>query len=102
MPGQHHRSLYWVHGRALRPEFRNSKTVNGGFPDVDSSKNTLGKVDYHINERNTLGGSYFFGNDNITAEDAPELLPEYGTVVHSRAQAVAGHYAWTPSAAWVN
>ena len=89
-------------GGAYGPNATNSKTVNGGFPDVDSSKNALGKVDYHINERNTLGGSYFFGNDNITAEDAPELLPEYGTVVHSRAQAVAGHYAWTPTAAWVN
>jgi len=89
-------------GGAYGPNASNSKTVNGGFPDVDSSKNAIGKVDYHINERHTLSGSYFFGNDNITAEDAPELLPEYGTVVHSRAQAVAGHYAWTPSAAWAN
>ena len=74
----------------------------GGFPDVDSSRNALGKVDYHINDKNTLGGSYFFGNDNITAEDSAELLPEYGTVIHSRAQAAAGHYAWTPSANWAN
>ncbi|HXC47164.1 MAG TPA: carboxypeptidase regulatory-like domain-containing protein [Candidatus Sulfotelmatobacter sp.] len=74
----------------------------GGFPDTDSSRNALGKVDYHINDKNTLSGSYFFGNDNITAEDSPELLAEYGTVVHSRAQAAAGHYAWTPSANWAN
>jgi hypothetical protein len=74
----------------------------GGFPDIDSSRNALGKVDYHINDKNTLSGSYFFGNDNITAEDSAELLPEYGTVVHSRAQAAAGHYAWTPSANWAN
>jgi hypothetical protein len=84
------------------PNATGGKSINGGFPDVDSSRNALGKVDYHINEKNTLSGSYFFGNDNITAEDAPELLPEYGTVVHSRAQAVAGHYAWTPSAQWAN
>ena len=69
---------------------------------MDSSRNALGKVDYHINDKNTLSGSYFFGNDNITAEDSPELLPEYGTVVHSRAQAVAGHYAWTPNTNWAN
>src|SRR5215469_5057610 len=89
-------------GGLYGPNSGNSKTVNGGFPDVDSSKNGLGKVDYHINEKNTLGGSYFFGNDNIRAEDAPELLPEYGTTVHSRAQALAVHYAWTPSANWAN
>ena len=89
-------------GGAYGPNATGAKNFIGGFPDVDSSRNALGKVDYHINEKNTLSGSYFFGNDNITAEDAPELLPEYGTVVHSRAQAVAGHYAWTPSASWAN
>ena len=89
-------------GGTYGPNATGSKSIVGGFPDVDSSRNAIGKVDYHINEKNTLGGSYFFGNDNITAEDAPELLPEYGTVIHSRAQAVAGHYAWTPSANWAN
>jgi hypothetical protein len=89
-------------GGAYGPNASGGKSITGGFPDVDSSRNALGKVDYHINEKNTLSGSYFFGNDNITAEDAPELLPEYGTVIHSRAQAAAGHYAWTPSANWAN
>jgi len=89
-------------GGTFGPNASGGKSLTGGFPDVDSSRNALGKVDYHINEKNTLSGSYFFGNDNITAEDSAELLPEYGTVIHSRAQAAAGHYAWTPSANWAN
>lgn len=89
-------------GGLYGPNATGAANIPGGFPDVDSSRNALGKVDYHINEKNTLSGSYFFGNDNISAEDSPELLPEYGTVVHSRAQAVAAHYAWTPSAQWAN
>jgi hypothetical protein len=89
-------------GGTYGPNATGGKTLFGGFPDVDSSRNAIGKVDYHINEKNTLSGSYFFGNDNITAEDSAELLPEYGTVIHSRAQAVAGHYAWTPSTNWAN
>src|SRR6202790_4455766 len=89
-------------GGAYGPNASPSKSVNGGFPDVDSSKNALGKVDYHLNDHHSLSGSYFFGNDNITAEDSPELLPSYGTVIHSRAQAAAGHWAWTPSATWSN
>jgi hypothetical protein len=89
-------------GGLYGPNATGAANITGGFPDVDSSRNALGKVDYHINDKNTLSGSYFFGNDNITAEDSPELLPEYGTVVHSRAQAAAGHYAWTPSANWAN
>jgi hypothetical protein len=89
-------------GGAYGPNASPIKQVNGGFPDSDSSKNALGKVDYHLNDHHSLSGSYFFGNDTISAEDAPELLPQYGTNIHSRAQAVAGHYAWTPSATWSN
>jgi hypothetical protein len=89
-------------GGTYGPNATGGKSLNGGFPDIDSSRNALGKVDYHINDKNTLSGSYFFGNDNITAEDSAELLPSYGTVIHSRAQAVAGHYAWTPSSNWAN
>jgi hypothetical protein len=89
-------------GGAYGPNASPSKTINGGFPDTDSSKNALGKVDYHLNDHHSLSGSYFFGNDTIFAEDAPELLPEYGTDIHSRAQAAAGHWAWTPSATWSN
>src|SRR3984893_4387790 len=85
-------------GGAYGPNASPSKSINGGFPDSDSSKNALGKVDYHLSDHHSLSGSYFFGNDTIFAEDAPELLPQYGTNIHSRAQAAAGHWAWIPSA----
>lgn len=89
-------------GGAYGPNASSSQRVNGGFPDSDSSKNALGKVDYHLSDHHSLSGSYFFGNDTISAEDAPELLPQYGTNIHSRAQAAAGHWAWTPNATWSN
>jgi len=84
------------------PNASQSKTVQSGFPNTNTSKNALGKVDYHISDRNALSGSYFFGNDTLLAEDAPELLPEFRTNIHSRAQAVAGHWAWTPNSQWAN
>jgi hypothetical protein len=84
------------------PNASQGKTVQSGFPNTNSSKNALGKVDYHISDRNALSGSYFFGNDTLLAEDAPELLPEFRTNIHSRAQAVAGHWAWTPNSQWAN
>jgi hypothetical protein len=84
------------------PNASQSKTVQSGFPNTNSSKNALGKVDYHLNDRHAVNGSYFFGNDTLLAEDAPELLPEFETNIHSRAQALAGHWAWTPSSQWVN
>ncbi len=72
------------------------------YPNVNSSKNALGKVDYHISDHNALSGSYFFGNDTIVGMDFFELLPQFRTKVHSRAQDVSGHWAWTPSSTWAN
>jgi len=72
------------------------------YPNVNSSKNALGKVDYHPNERNTIGGSYFFGNDTIVGMDFNELLPQFRTNVHSRAQAVSAHWTYAPNSTWAN
>jgi hypothetical protein len=79
-----------------------SPSVSNGFPNTNSSDNALGKIDYHMSDRNALSGSYFFGNDTLVAEDAPELQAQFQTHVHSRAQAAAGHWAWTPNSIWVN
>ncbi|HET7209662.1 MAG TPA: TonB-dependent receptor [Terriglobales bacterium] len=84
------------------PNASQGKGVALTFPNANSSKNALGKVDYHINDHNALSGSYFFGNDTIIGMDSNELLPQFRTKVHSRAQAVSGHWAWTPSSIWAN
>jgi hypothetical protein len=76
--------------------------VTLNFPNENSSKNAIGKVDYHINDHNALSGSYFFGNDTIVGMDFFELLAQFRTKVHSRAQTAAGHWAWTPSSSWAN
>src|SRR5438270_774890 len=76
--------------------------VTLNFPNENSSKNAIGKVDYHPSDRNSLSGSYFFGNDTIIGMDSNELLAQFRTKVHSRAQTVAGHWAWTPNSTWAN
>jgi hypothetical protein len=84
------------------PNASQGKSVALNFPNVNSSKNALGKVDYHLNDHNSLSGSYFFGNDTIVGMDSNELLAQFRTNVHSRAQTVAAHWAWTPSSSWAN
>jgi hypothetical protein len=76
--------------------------VSLNYPNVNSSKNAIGKIDYHINDHNALSGSYFFGNDTIVGMDFFELLAQFRTKVHSRAQTAAGHWAWTPNSTWAN
>jgi Carboxypeptidase regulatory-like domain/TonB dependent receptor len=85
------------------PNATQGTSATNTFPNANDSKNVLGKVDYHINDRNTIGGSYFFGNDTLLAMDSPsETQPFFRTNIHSRAQTVATHWAWTPSSTWAN
>ena len=84
------------------PNATQTPGVTLNFPNVNSSKNALGKVDYHISDHNSLSGSYFFGNDTIVGMDFNELAPQFRTKVHSRAQAVSAHWAWTPNSTWAN
>src|SRR5437660_3263648 len=67
--------------------------VSLNYPNVNSSKNAIGKVDYHVNDHNALSGSYFFGNDTIVGMDFFELLPQFRTKVHSRSQDFPAHRA---------
>ncbi len=73
-----------------------------GFPNNVGVDNALGKVDFSINQRNTISGMYFYGNNNGTVEDFPELQAKWQSIIHTRAQVVGGNWVWTPSARWVN
>jgi Carboxypeptidase regulatory-like domain/TonB dependent receptor/TonB-dependent Receptor Plug Domain len=73
-----------------------------GFPNVVSANNAIGKVDYRINERNNLSGTYFFGNNSGTVDDALQLQPQWLTLIHTRAQVFGTGWTWTPSSRWAN
>ena len=73
-----------------------------GFPNEVGVDNALGKVDYNINQRNSISGMYFYGNNNGTVEDFPELQSDWRSKIHTRAQVVGGNWIWTPGTRWVN
>ena len=84
------------------PNDTQSTSITRGFNNVNASNNALGKIDYHINERHTLSGSYFFGNDKLVAEDSPETQAFFLTQIHSRAQTLAAHETWVANSRLVN
>jgi len=73
-----------------------------GFPNVVSADNAIGKIDYRLNERNTISGTYFFGNNNGTVDDAIQLQPQWLTLIHTRAQVFGTSWTWVPSSRWAN
>lgn len=64
----------------------------------------IGKVDYHVNDKHTLIGSYFISPGDGTFADAPttEIAEPWLTVQHFRAQVGSAGWTWTPSSNWVN
>jgi hypothetical protein len=84
------------------PDPTNPLALSQGFPNDVKVDNVLGKVDYHLNDHNTISGMYFFGNNSGTVEDFPELQKQWMSLIHTRAQVAGGSWVWTPSARWVN
>jgi hypothetical protein len=82
----------------------NNPSINfiQGFPNVATTHDVVGKVDFNATPHNIVSGSYFFGNNSGTAEDFPELQPQWRSKIHTRAQVVGGNWVWTPNARWVN
>ncbi len=79
-----------------------SISVVQGFPNSVGVDNALGKVDYNLNQRNSVNGMYFYGNNSGTVEDFPELQSQWRSQIHTRAQVVGGSWISTLSARWVN
>jgi hypothetical protein len=77
-------------------------TIPNGFNNVVHVDNVIGKVDYKLNEGNSISGMYFFGNNSGTVEDFSELQQKWLSDIHTRAQVVGGSWIWTPTARLVN
>jgi hypothetical protein len=82
----------------------NSQSINvvQGFPNSVGVDNAIGKVDVNLNQHSTISGMYFYGNNNGTVEDFPELQSQWRSKIHTRAQVVGGSWIFTPNARWVN
>src|SRR5579862_629775 len=82
----------------------NTQSINvvQGFPNNVGVDNLLAKVDYNFNQRNSISGMYFYGNNNGTVEDFPELQSNWRSKIHTRAQVAGGNWIWTPGTRWVN
>ena len=71
------------------------------FNNVGGSDNGLIKIDYHLNDKSTVNGEYFFGNgnvDNAVSATQPFWLADN----HIRTQTGRVVWVWTPKSTVVN
>ncbi|MGZ4732174.1 MAG: outer membrane beta-barrel protein, partial [Terriglobales bacterium] len=76
--------------------------VSNGFNNNVHVDNLVTKLDLRLNDRHSISGMYFFGNNSGTVEDFPELQQKWLSKIHTRAQVVGGSWIWTPGPRWVN
>jgi Carboxypeptidase regulatory-like domain/TonB dependent receptor-like, beta-barrel len=83
-----------------------SPTFTNNFPSNFRSDNGLAKIDYHINNNNTLNGMVFISRADITAPEygAPfsELQPYWITNQVNNPEVFGANWVWTPNSRWVN
>jgi len=79
-----------------------NSSINFGLPNNVSSDNAVAKVDYHLNQRNSLSSMYFFGDNSGTVSDASQLQTKWLTQIHTRAQVFGEDWTFVPNARWVN
>jgi hypothetical protein len=76
--------------------------IANGFNNDVHVDNLVAKLDDRLNDRHSISGMYFFGNNSGTVEDFPELQQKWLSDIHTRAQVIGGNWVWTPNAVWVN
>src|SRR5579862_8915477 len=76
--------------------------ISNGFNNNVHVDNVVAKVDYRLNDRHSISGMYFFGNNSGTVEDFPELQQKWLSHIHTRAQVAGGSWIWTPGSRTVN
>src|SRR4029077_5522641 len=83
------------------------QVVPGGvqaMSDVNSTYNGLAKVDYHLNDRNTLSGMFFIGDGSGTWNDNPSAIASYfsESLFPVRARVGSGSWTFVPNSSYVN
>ena len=78
--------------------------LSTNVPTVNTINSGLAKVDYHLNQKNTLSGMYFISPGSGTFVDNPttEVDPNRRTLQYARSQVGSGSWVFIPSSQWVN
>jgi hypothetical protein len=72
------------------------------LPNTNVSDNGIAKIDYHINDKNTLNGLFLVGNYTGSGEDHPFVAAAYLDNFLIRTYTASGNWDYTPNSSMVN
>ena len=82
----------------------NGTNVTNVFPNNGGSDNGVGKIDYHINDKQQLSGSFYMGNfqEYAVANSTVFTEPWWEELQSVRSEMIRGVWIWTPNSSWLN
>ncbi len=93
-------------GSGIFPNSTTSISVGNSEDTTGGSNNELAKIDYHVNEHNTINGEYYFGDGNYltggSINGSFAMQPYWRQFLHARAQVTRAVWVFTPKSNWVN
>ncbi len=84
------------------------QSATGDYPTALASTNTIfsgvGKLDYHMNDKNSFNGMFFWSPGNGTFVDAPsvEVAPQWLTTQYARSNVQSANWVYVASPTIVN
>jgi Carboxypeptidase regulatory-like domain/TonB dependent receptor len=72
------------------------------FPDTLITDNGIGKMDYRLNDKNSVNGMVMIGNYTSAGMDHPFVNQIFRDTNLVRTYTVGGDWVWTPNSRWVN
>jgi hypothetical protein len=85
--------------------FPNSGTSNSflsTFPTTNTSDNGVGKLDYHMNDKNSINGMFFYGRYEALGEDHPFVQVQSTDSAPIRTLSITSSWVYTPNSNVVN
>jgi hypothetical protein len=74
-----------------------------GLISNNTSDSGLGKIDYHINDKNSLSGTYFNGRETgVFADDVAEMQPYWRSLLKMDSTTGNVNWTYTPTSTLVN
>jgi len=78
-----------------------SPLLSSGLDNIGHSDNYVAKIDYHLNEKNSINGEYLIGNATDQTAGVG-LQPYWANIDHNRVMVVRGVWVYVPNSSWVN
>jgi hypothetical protein len=90
-------------GGLIQGAAANSTGYLSTFPNINTSNNGVGKIDYRINSKHTIYGTFWVGDYNSPGgEDHAAVNPNWVDASIVKNWTVVGNWVWTPTSTVVN